>query len=472
MEKVSNTVRPVILVDDESTVLLSSRMILASAGIKDVITVEDSRQLMPLLADQEVAAVILDLFMPFISGTQLLPEIVREYPDLPVIVMTATQEIETAVSCMKEGAFDYLVKPVEESRFISSVTRALELNALRRQVEALKRSLITDHLEHSDVFAPILTVSRKMRALFQYLEAIAGTNEPVLITGETGSGKELLAEAVHQLSGRKGAFVPINVAGLDDNLFADTLFGHRKGAYSGADTMREGMVAKAAGGTLFLDEIGDLTLASQVKLLRLLQEHQYYPLGSDVAKMSDTRILCATHCDLNDRMANDMFRSDLFFRLSIHQVDIPSLRERKEDIPVLVNHFIEEAAVSLDKKPPKASAELLTLLENYHFPGNVRELRSMVFDAVARHKSGPILSAKKFRKAVKMQQSVEFPSVKTNKKPESTGRFLNLKEAERLHIEEAMRRSNGNQGVAAALLGISRPALNRRLSHMGDEEKD
>jgi len=472
MEQVSNTVRPVVLVDDESTVLLSSRMILASAGIKDIITVEDSRKLMPLLSEQEVAVVVLDLFMPFISGTQLLPEIVREYPDLPIIVMTATQEIETAVSCMKEGAFDYLVKPVEESRFISSVTRALETNALRRQVEALKRSLITDHLEHSDVFAPIVTVSRKMRALFQYLEAIAGTSEPVLITGETGSGKELLAEAVHKLSGRKGEFVPINVAGLDDNLLADTLFGHRKGAYSGADTMREGMVAKAAGGTLFLDEIGDLTLASQVKLLRLLQERQYYPLGSDVAKMSDARILCATHCDLNERMANDMFRSDLFFRLSIHQVDIPSLRERKEDISVLVKYFIEEAAVSLDKKPPKASDELLILLENYHFPGNVRELRSMVFDAVARHKSGPILSAKKFRKAVKAQQSVELPSVTTNARPETTGRFPNLKQAERLHIEQAMQRSNGNQGVAAALLGISRPALNRRLSRMGDEEKN
>jgi len=472
MEQLSNTVRPVVLVDDESTVLLSSRMILASAGIKDIITVEDSRKLMPLLSEQEVAVVVLDLFMPFISGTQLLPEIVREYPDLPIIVMTATQEIETAVSCMKEGAFDYLVKPVEESRFISSVTRALETNALRRQVEALKRSLITDHLEHGDVFAPIVTVSRKMRALFQYLEAISGTSEPVLITGETGTGKELLAEAVHKLSGRKGEFVSINVAGLDDNLLADTLFGHRKGAYTGADTMREGMVAKAAGGTLFLDEIGDLTLASQVKLLRLLQERQYYPLGSDVAKMSDARILCATHCDLNERMANDMFRSDLFFRLSIHQVDIPPLRERKEDISVLVNYFIEEAAVSLDKKPPKASDELLILLENYHFPGNVRELRSMVFDAVARHKSGPILSAKKFRKAVKAQQSVELPSVTTNTRPETTARFPNLKQAERLHIEEAMQRSNGNQGVAAALLGISRPALNRRLSRMGDEEKD
>ena len=350
MEQQSGASLPVVLVDDESTVLLSSRMVLGSAGIKDVLTVEDSRDLMPLLAEQEVAVVVLDLFMPYISGTQLLPEIVREHPELPVIVMTATQEIETAVACMKEGAFDYLVKPVEESRFVSSVKRALELRALRRQMGALKRSLMTDRLEHGEAFSSIVTVSRKMRSLFQYLEAIAGSGEPVLITGETGSGKELLAEAVHRLSGRSGEFVPVNVAGLDDTLFSDTLFGHRKGAFSGADTAREGMVARAAGGTLFLDEIGDLTPASQVKLLRLLQERQYYPLGSDVAKMSDARILCATHRDLNVRMAEEAFRSDLYYRLSVHQVDIPPLRERKEDIPVLVAFFAAEAAESLGKK--------------------------------------------------------------------------------------------------------------------------
>jgi len=272
MERDSNTSFPVVLVDDETTVLFSSKMILGSAGIKDVLTVEDSRELMPLLADQEVAAVVLDLFMPYLSGTQLLPEIISEHPELPVIVMTATQEVETAVACMKEGAFDYLVKPVEESRFVSSVKRALEVRALRRQVSALRRSLMTDELEHGEAFSNIVTVSRKMRSLFQYLEAIAGSGEPVLITGETGTGKELLAEAIHNLSGRTGAFVPVNAGGLDETLFSDTLFGHRKGAFSGADTTREGMIAQAEGGTLFLDEIGDLTPASQIKrvILRIL----------------------------------------------------------------------------------------------------------------------------------------------------------------------------------------------------------
>ena len=446
----------VLLVDDEATVLLSSQMILGSAGIMNVQTIEDSRQLMPLLAQQDVALVVLDLFMPYISGTQLLPEIIREHPGIPVIVMTASQEIETAVACMKDGAFDYLVKPVEESRFVSSVRRALELGDLRRQMDALKRSLISDRLEHGEAFSSIVTVSRKMRSLFQYLEAVAGSGEPVLITGETGTGKELLAESVHRLSGRSGEFVPVNVAGLDDALLSDTLFGHRKGAFSGADSSREGMVARAAGGTLFLDEIGDLTPASQIKLLRLLQERQYFPLGSDVAKISDARILCATHRDLAAEIAGETFRSDLFYRLSVHQVEIPPLRKRREDIPALVAFFAAEAAASLDKKAPEATPELLTLLDNYHFPGNVRELRAMV-------------SAKSFRKTVKQQLGNKTALKGSATRAGNDDRFVTLKEAERLHIEEALRRAGGNQGTAAALLGISRPALNRRLSRMQDD---
>ena len=469
MTNSSATSLPVVLVDDESTVLLSSRTILGSAGIKNVVTLEDSRELMPLLARQQVALVVLDLFMPYVSGTQLLPEIIREHPGTPVIVMTASQEIETAVACMKDGAFDYLVKPVEESRFVSSVRRALELGALRRQMDALKHSLISDRLENGEAFSSIVTASRKMRSLFQYLEAVAGSGEPVLITGETGTGKELLAEAVHRLSGRSGEFVPVNVAGLDDALLSDTLFGHRKGAFSGADTSREGMVARAAGGTLFLDEIGDLSAASQIKLLRLLQERQYFPLGSDVAKISDARILCATHRDLAAEIAGDSFRTDLFYRLSVHQVEIPPLRQRREDIPVLVAFFAAEAAASLDKKAPEAAPELLTLLDNYHFPGNVRELRAMVFDAVARHKSGPVLSAKSFRKAVKQQLGSKTVAKGGATEVDHDGRFATLKEAEQLHIQEALRRAGGNQGTAAALLGISRPALNRRLSRMQDD---
>ena len=460
-----STSLPVILVDDEQTVLLSSRMILASAGIRNVQTINDSRELLPLLETQEAGVVVLDLFMPYHPGTKLLPQIVQEYPELPVIVMTASQEVESAVHCMKEGAFDYLVKPVEESRFVSSVQRALELRALRQQVGALKRYLITDHLEHDEAFTPIITASRKMRTLFQYIEAISDSGEPVLISGETGTGKELLAHAVHQLSNRSGPFVTVNVAGLDDALFSDTLFGHRKGAFSGADSNREGLVAQAQGGTLFLDEICDLKSASQVKLLRLLQEQEYYPLGSDVAKLSDVRVVCATNRDLQGQMTKEKFRSDLYFRLSVHQVEIPPLRRRSGDIPLLLAHFVEEAATALQRKAPEISGEVLTLLENYHFPGNVRELRAMLFDVMASHPTGRVLSVKSFRRLIKASNK-SLPLAKAKKAVVNEGHFPTLKEAEQLHIDEALRRAGGNQGTAATLLGISRPALNRRLANL------
>jgi DNA-binding NtrC family response regulator len=470
------SVLPVVLVDDEPSVLLSSQVLLGSVGIKQVLTVADSRGLLPLLAEQEVAAIVLDLFMPHVSGMELLPELVQRFPQVPVIVMTASQEIETAVASMKEGAFDYLVKPVEESRFVTSVKRALEVRNLRQEVGELKRHLLSDTLDRQDAFAPIVTASRKLRALFQYVEAIARSNEPVLICGETGVGKELLSQAVHRLSGRPGNFVQINVAGLDDTLFSDTLFGHKRGAYTGAAESRDGLVAQAAGGTLFLDEIGDLKTASQVKLLRLLQEQTYYPLGSDVPRNSDVRLICATNQDLHKRMLKGRFRSDLYFRLSVHQMEVPPLRERKEDIPVLVAHFVDEAARSMDKQPPNAPSELFTLLATYHFPGNVRELRAMVYDAVALHRSGPVLAMESFRSAMQKQRAI--PGATAPKTATETGtpvqigpRFPTLKEVEDYLIGEALSRANGNQGIAATLLGISRPALNRRLARQGETDE-
>jgi len=395
---------PVFLVDDEESVLRASAAVLQSAGVTNVRLVNDSRELLPALEREPASAVLLDLFMPYVTGNKLLPDIVHLYPEIPVIVMTAALDIETAVRSMKEGAFDYLVKPVEESRLVASVRHALEVHSLRRQMGVLKRYLLSDCLQDNEAFAGIVTNSRKMRALFQYLEAVAVSAEPVLISGETGAGKEMFAHALHKLSGLSGQFVQVNVAGLDDTLFSDTLFGHRKGAFTGADQSRAGLIAQAAGGTLFLDEIGDLSMASQVKLLRLLQEHVYYPLGSDVAFASDARVICATNCNLAKMMRQNQFRSDLFFRLSVHQVEVPPLRQRKEDIRLLLQHFVDEAAAAIGKSAPEPSNELLTLLANYHFPGNVRELRAMVFNALALHRAGPVLPMDGFRQAIQKQQ--------------------------------------------------------------------
>lgn len=460
---------PVVLVDDEASVLLSSQALLRSHGIRHVLTLEESRDLLPLLEEQAVATLVLDLVMPHLPGLELLPIIVERWPEIPVIVMTATQEVDTAVASMKKGAFDYLVKPVEENRFLSSIRHALEVRALRQELGSLKRYLLSDTLDQADAFAHIVTANRRMRALFQYIEAIAHSTEPVLICGETGTGKELISEAIHRLSGRKGQLVRVNVAGLDDDLFSDTLFGHRKGAYTGATETREGLVAQAAGGTLFLDEIGDLKLPSQVKLLRLLQEQTYYPLGADVPRSSDVRVVCATNQELGKRIKKERFRSDLFFRLSVHQVEIPPLRQRQDDIPLLVNAFLEEAARELGKPVPTPPQELFTLLATYHFPGNVRELRAMVYDAMALHRSGPVIGLEAFRRGMQKQRHLGDSSGSTEQeKPglplQLSGSFPTLKEAETFLIQEALRRANQNQGIAASLLGISRPALNRRLS--------
>lgn len=482
---------PIVLVDDDLSVLFSAATVLRSAGMEKVETLSDSRELLPLLEKQGAAAIVLDLTMPHISGIQLLPEIVLRFPEIPVLVMTATDDVQTAVACIKEGATDFLVKPVEENRFVTSVRKVLEVRSLRDQVGALKRSLLSDHLEQEGAFRAIITSSRKMRAIFQYMESIATSEEPVLITGETGVGKELIAEALVRISGRpadqKRPMVAINMAGLDDTMVSDTLFGHRKGAYSGAEDNRRGLVSEAGVGTLFLDEIGDLGASTQIKLLRLLQERKYYPLGSDVPLKSHARILCATNQNLHQHLLEGRFRADLYYRLLVHHVEVPPLRERPEDLVLLTYHFLEDAARSLGKKTPTPPPELFILLESYAFPGNVRQLRALIYDAVARHRYG-ILSLDSFRGLVKAstQQNSVWPATVVAKKGSASDpsgdpvlptpnsdvscclralqeKLPTLKEMERCLIQEAMRRAHNNQGIAAGFLGISRQALNQRL---------
>ena len=261
---------PVLVVDDEPPLLHSVSLLLRTAGIAHVLTLEDSRAVLPLLAEQEVGVLLLDLTMPHLSGQEILERVAADYPDVSVVVMTATDDLETAVHCMQAGAIDYLVKPVEDNRLVSSVRRALELRSLRDEVLSLKDRFLTDRPHEREAFAAIITQSKAMFTIFRYIEAIAPSPWPVLITGETGTGKELIAQALHRLSRRPGELIAVNVAGLDDTFFSDALFGHTKGSFTGAAGPREGLITQAAEGTLFLDEIGDLTTASQVKLLRLL----------------------------------------------------------------------------------------------------------------------------------------------------------------------------------------------------------
>jgi DNA-binding NtrC family response regulator len=366
---------------------------------------------------------------------------------------------------MKLGAFDYFIKTDDEDRIVGGVLRAVRMKEMQRDYREMATHFASGELRHPEAFAAIVTGDRSMLNLFAYLEAVAKSPQPLLITGESGVGKEQIAKTAHVLSGCRGKLVTVNVAGLDDTVFADTLFGHLRGAYTGADTVRRGMVEEAAEGTLFLDEIGDLSIPSQVKLLRLLQEGEFFPLGSDQPKRLKARVIVATHQDLAAREADGTFRRDLFYRLRTHQVQIPPLRERTGDIPLLLDHFLEEAALALGKKKPTAPRELVPFLATYGFPGNVRELKAMVYDAVSVHRDR-MLSMESFVKAVDRARPDAGVAAPLSPRKNPFSGFPELptfSDAAGFLVMEAMDRAGNNQTLAARLLGISQPALSKRL---------
>ena len=459
-------VAPILLIDDEPSWLHSLTVTLkSSAGLNHILPCSDPREVLSLLARQPVSLILLDLVMPHLSGEELLRVITRDYPEIPVIILSGMNQLETAVTCMRQGAFDFFVKTTEIDRLIAGVQRALAFTALQQENRQLKEQVLSGKLEHGEAFAGIITASRKMTAIFHYIEAVAGSAEPILVTGESGVGKDLVVRAVHRLSRPGQPIIAVNVGGLDDNVFSDTLFGHSRGAFTGAEQARKGMIEGASGGTLFLDEIGDLTPTSQVKLLRLLQDGEYYALGSDTPKRSRARIICATNQPLEEQIKAGTFRKDLYFRLCCHRVHIPPLRERPDDLPLLLRHFSNEAAQMLGKACPELSLPLPRWLMAHPFPGNIRELRALVFDAVTLHRQGKLSFTSGNTLAgdsILADEEERSPDLSPFL-PVTPASFPTMEEAGHLLVAEALRLSGGNRTIAARMLGITRQGLSKRL---------
>ncbi|MSM38594.1 MAG: response regulator [Geobacter sp.] len=459
---------PILLVDDEEAWLRSLSVFLReSTGMNNFIKCADSRQVMNILDNNDICLVLLDLTMPFFSGQDILRMIVSRHPSVPVIILSGLNQVETAVECLHLGALDYHVKTSEKERLIAGIQRAISIQQLRSENCSLKKGILNDKLETPEAFEQIISTSTKMRAVFRYCEAISRSSEPILITGESGSGKELIARALWKLRSPNAPLVAVNVAGLDDNVVSDTLFGHVAGAFTGADRERKGMIEEATGGTLFLDEIGDLSPQSQVKLLRLLQEGEFFPIGSDRPKKLKARVLFATNHDLDAKVAKGEFRKDLFYRLNTHHIELPPLRDRLEDLPLLLHHFLKEAAQTMGKKTPAVPRELVALLSTYDFPGNIRELRAMVFHAVSLH-SSHVLSLDSFKEKIgydadlnlKPAQATAIDDLAPITFPD---RLPTIEEIGKRVVLEAIHRTGGNQTVAASMLGITRQALAKRL---------
>ncbi|MDR2054508.1 MAG: sigma-54 dependent transcriptional regulator [Desulfovibrio sp.] len=451
----------VLLVDDEQDWLSSMALRLElAAGVTNVRLCRNGHEAAVILEEGDTGIVLLDLVMPGMSGEALLEYVVERYPHVLCIVVSGQNQLRTAVRCIKRGAFDYYVKTDDEERLIGGILRAIRMRELEQENREIGGRLVSGDLKRPEAFADILTRSHVMYNVFSYVEAVAASPRPLLITGETGVGKEKLARAAHAVSGRTGRLVALNAAGLDDTMFADTLFGHARGAFTGADAPRGGLIEETAGGTLFLDEIGSLSAPSQIKLLRLLQEGEYYPLGSDRPKRLRAGIIAATHEDLLAGDRAGMFRRDLYYHLCMHHVHIPPLRDRPEDIELLFDHLLAEAVRATGKPLPSRPPGLIPLLLSYSFPGNVRELEAMVYDAVSLHQ-GATLAMDCFCRHMGANAATFSPP--SHNPFADCARLPTLAQSEKLLLQEAMRRAGGKQTLAGRMLGISQSAVSKRL---------
>jgi len=442
----------ILVVDDEYLIRWSLQQNLLEHGY-DVLLAASAEEGLALMERAEPDLVLLDIQLPGMSGMELLPGIKERRPDCAVIMVTATSDLSVAVRAMKDGAFDYIPKPfnLEEVRLV--VDKALETRRLRDEVTRFREKESVRYGFHnftykSAIMGDVVDVARKI--------ALSET-ATVLLTGESGTGKDLLAQAIHYESARKDMpFMPLNCTALPRELLESELFGHEKGAFTDAKTLKKGLFEIADGGTLFLDEIGDMDLALQAKLLRILESRIFKRVGGTRDIAVDVRVIAATNRDLEERIREKAFREDLFYRLNVIPIAIPPLRERREDIIPLAERFLEDLGKDLGKEIRKIEPDAARAMEEYDWPGNVRELKNIIERAMI------LSSASSLGMGDLTLKRVSDPQ-----RPSGQGGSLNLEEMELHLINEALERARSNQSVAARLLGISRDTLRYRMKKHG-----
>ena len=454
-----NVAPKILIVDDESAILDTLRILLRREGF-EVATALGGEQGLEMLPEERPDLVLSDVRMPKVGGIEVLAAAHRQDPTLPVILMTAQASLQSAIQAVNEGAYYYLQKPFSNDELVTICRRAVESHELKAENQALKSEL--SRRSRGDAARPI-GKSRPFLEVLRLAETVGPSDSTVLISGESGTGKEVLARYLHGLSDRSsGSFVSINCGALPENLLESELFGHTKGSFTGAIRDKQGLFVAARAGTFFLDEVGEMSPATQVKLLRALQEREVIPVGATEPVPIDVRIVAATNRDLEEEIRRGSFRSDLFYRLNVITLHLPPLRERSDDIPLLAEHFLARFGAKRETGAPRLSEDVLPILQRYDWPGNVRELENALERAVVLTDGQEITAA---ALPARITEEQARPLVSDRLPPNPTMEII-----ERAYIQWVLQAEGGNRTRAAEVLGIDPSTLYRKLLRFGLNE--
>ena len=452
---------PILIVDDEPSYLELLKGLLHQEGYTNVLTEQNPLNVLPLLQRTDIDLILLDVYMPQMNGLDLLEKVYSEYPSLPVIIVTAVSEVQIALKAIKLGAYEFITKPPDTDRLFLTIKRALSKRLLESERDSLRKSVIDKKPDHR-IFSDIITDNPAVYKVFELVEIFAPTSETVLIAGETGTGKDMIARKIHELSPRRNnPFVAVNLASISPSLFESELFGYKKGTFTGATEDKIGYFEAAQGGTIFLDEISEIPMALQGKLLRTIQYSEIYRIGDPKPVNLDIRIISATNKDLLEAVHKKEFRADLYYRLNRGYIYLPPLRKRGDDVVILAEHFLEIGSRTYNRNVLGFSDEVIESLKRYKFPGNIRELENIIMNAVVKTSNENYIT------------EVEIPDeyLVRHDKSSQPVKLISMDDALEEHIKRVMKAVGNSVQKAAPILGVSERTLQRRLKAIRDKEE-